>query len=108
MLCLPLSTHNMSRWKRRAITWAIICLMLIYMYQKMVALGLSSHVMLLCYGGLAVISGLGQMVLKPNEKFAELMGRDTSMKSRVIGGSASLMIGTGLIVWAMLWPLNSN
>jgi len=98
----------MSRRKRQAITWAIIALMLVYMYQKMVAIGLSHRSMLLCYGGVAVISGLGQMVLKPNEKFAELMGSDTSMKSRVIGGVASLLVGTGLVVWATLLPLNSN
>jgi hypothetical protein len=98
----------MSPWKRRAITWVIIALLLVCTYGKMVALGVSHHMMLLCFGGLAVISGLGQLVLKPDEKFAELMGRDTSMKSRLIGGGASLTAGSGLIVWATLWLPYSN
>lgn len=98
----------MSRWKRQAITWSIIALMLVFMYQKMVVIGLSHRAILLCYAGLAAFSGLGQMVLEPNEAFAEFMGRDTSLKSRIIGGVACLVIGIVLVALASLRPLNSN
>lgn len=93
----------MKRWQRSALTWCFMVLLLTAMYRKMVALGFSDHWMLLWYGGLAVLAALGQFLLKPDEKFAELTGLSTSMRARMISGTTFLLLGTALIVWATLY-----
>jgi hypothetical protein len=91
----------MARWKRRLITEAALGLLLIIMYLQMIRLGLSRHTILLAFGGSGIACGLTGLALKPDEKFAELIGRDGET-TRIAYNIGWIVLGSALLAWALL------
>jgi hypothetical protein len=95
-----IESNRVSIWRRRAITAALTLLLWIYLYKSMAKLGLSHQEILAALGALALLSAVGDLPTKPDQKFAEFMGFD-SAESRFVCHIFLLLLGSGLLVWAL-------